>query len=241
MNKAFNIILVLCVLGLLYVTYASVMDDVNGEQEVQVRAREVQKSLLQIAVIEDEYKKQDANDRYCESMDDLIRFCKEGRLAYVVEEGILTADQMDGKVGGLALTDSIAAAIVARGNQAEIAKYGLQGFKRDTMWVNIVDSLRKHERFSETWNPEDIKFIPFSDGKVFDIQVFDDVTRSGLPICTMEARAEYETYMSGLGSYGDRQIRNLREAAEQQGKFAGLKIGGIGNDNWNNNAGNWEQ
>lgn len=240
MNKAFNIVLTLCVLGLLYVTVASVMDDVNGGKEIEARANDVKARLKQIAVIEEEYKKQSPTNEYCENLDELIRFCKEGRLASILEEGVLTADQMDGKVGGLELTDSIAAAIVARGNAAEIAKYGLEGFRRDTVWTNVMDSIIHLENFDEDFNPDNLKFIPHSDGQVFDMQVFNDVTRSGASICTMEARAPYTSYMSGLGSYGDRQIRNLNEAAEEQGRYAGLKIGGIGNDNWNNNAGNWE-
>ena len=51
----------------------------------------------------------------------------------------------------------------------------------------------------------------------------------------MECRAPYAAYLKGLS---EREIYNLTDAAEKQGRYAGLKIGDLTTPN--NNAGNWE-
>jgi len=51
----------------------------------------------------------------------------------------------------------------------------------------------------------------------------------------MECRAPYSAYLKGLS---EREIYNLTDAAEKQGRYAGLKIGDLMTPN--NNAGNWE-
>lgn len=247
MKNIFVVILALCAVGMAFISYRSIMDDEDAQALVELRSNAVKARLKQLAVIEEEYKKQHPEALYCENLDTLIAFVMEGKLPVVLEEGVLTEKQMDD-----GWTDAKAAALVASGDMAAIQAAGLEGFRRDTTWTAIVDSLRNYRDgdvliFGSEFDFNNIKFIPYSgedhtpNGTVpFDMQVYPDVTRSGAPICTMEARAPYAEFLSGMGSAGDRKMKYLLEVAEERGNYEGLKIGGIGNDNWNNNAGNWD-
>ena len=247
MKNIFVGVLAICALGMAYISWRSIQDDEDAQAIVEHRSNAVKARLKQIAVIEEEYKKQNVDAQYCENLDTLIAFVLNGSLPVVLEEGVLTEKQMDD-----GWTESKAAALVASGDMAKIAAAGLQGFRRDTTWVPIADSLRNYKDgdkiiFGADFDFNAIKFIPYSGedhsemGSVpFDMQVYPDVTRSGSPICTMEARAPYTEFLSGISAAGDRKLKYELEKAEARGNYEGLKIGGIGNDNWNNNAGNWD-
>ncbi|MCF0184048.1 MAG: hypothetical protein HUK01_06910, partial [Bacteroidaceae bacterium] len=120
-----------------YISWRSIQDDEDAQAIVEHRSNAVKARLKQIAVIEEEYKKQNAEYQYCENLDTLIAFVLNGRLPVVLEEGVLTEKQMDD-----GWTEEKAAALVASGDMAKIAAAGLQGFRRDTTWVPIADSLR---------------------------------------------------------------------------------------------------
>lgn len=247
MKNIFIGVLALLSVGLAFITYRSIMDDEDATALVVARQTAVKARLKQIAVIEEEYKKQHPEQMFCEDLDQLIDFVKKGKLPVVLEEGVLTEKQMDD-----GWTDEKAAALVHSGDIAKIKAAGLEGFRRDTVWTPMIDSLLRYKDgdkviFPADFNIDDIKFIPYSgddhtpNGTVpFEMQVYNDVTRSGAPISTMEARAAYEIFLTGMGNAGDRKMKYLIEVAEERGNYEGLKIGGIGNDNWNNNAGNWD-
>ena len=247
MKNFFVGLLAVCAIGMAYISWRSIQDDEDAQAAVDHRANAVKARLKQIAVIEEEYKKQNAEQYYCEDLDSLIDFVNNGKLPVVLEEGVLTEKQMDD-----GWTDETAAALVHSGNMDAIRAAGLENFRRDTTWISIADSLRKYKDgdkfiFGPDFDFSKIKFIPYSgeehtaDGSVpFDMQVFPDQTRSGSFICTMEARAPYTEFLSGISAAGDRKLKYELEKAEARGNYEGLKIGGIGNDNWNNNAGNWD-
>ena len=163
-------------------------------------------------------------------MDVLIDFVKTGKLPVVMKQGLLTEDQMN-----KGLTESKAAAIVNSGDQAAIVANGLEGFRRDTIWVSLQDSLYNYEGFVA----DSMRYIPFSEGDTFEIIACPNTTRSGSIIQVMECNAPDSSFLKGMGKAGKRLIYNRNEEANAKGAYAGLKIGDAGN-NWNNNAGNWE-
>jgi hypothetical protein len=122
---------------------------------------------------------------------------------------------------------------VARGNAAEIAANGLQGFRRDTTWVNLADSL-----FGEGFDADSLRYIPYAEGDTFHLETMLTVTRSGTQQYVMECSAPDESFLKNLGRNGERLIVNRRQLADDMGAYPGLKIGDL--YNWNNNAGNWE-
>ncbi len=236
MKKVINVILGIAALAMLFICYRSIADRQDFEAEVKQREADVKARLMDIRKAENAFKEQNPQIGFCADWDSLIAFIKEGKLPVVVKQGVLTEDQME-----KGLTDSKAAAIVARGDAAEIAANGLQGFRRDTAWVSLLDSLYGHK---ENFNVEDIRYIPHSDAdggekKEFDLIAVWIKTKSDAIIPVMECAAEVGTYIVGESKNWSREASNQRKIAEGMGNYPGLKIGEAGL-NWNNNAGNWE-
>ena len=229
MKKVINVILGICVIGLLFICYRSIKDTENFDATVEARENVVKARLMEIRSAEEAYKAQH-DGVYCADWSELIKFVKEGKLPVVMKQGVLTEEQMN-----KGLTESKAAAIVNSGDQAAIAAAGLQHFKRDTVWVSLIDSLYNYEGFVA----DSLCYIPYSEGDTFEIIACPNTTRSGTIIQVMECNAPDSSFLKGMGKQGKRLIYNRAEEANAKGAYAGLKIGDAGN-NWNNNAGNWE-
>ena len=229
MKKVINVILGICVVGLLYICWRSIKDTEDFDATVAARENVVKARLMEIRSAEEAYKAQH-DGVYCSDWSELIKFVKEGKLPVVMKQGVLTEDQMN-----KGLTESKAAAIVNGGDAAAIAAAGLQGFKRDTIWVSLLDSLYNYEGFVA----DSLCYIPFSQGDTFEIIACPNTTRSGTIIQVMECNAPDSSFLKGMGKAGQRLIYNRNEEANAKGAYPGLKIGDAGN-NWNNNAGNWE-
>ena len=229
MKKVINVILGICAVGLLFVCWRSIRDTEDFDAEVAARENVVKARLMEIRSAEEAYKAQHDGE-YCADWSVLIDFVKTGKLPVVMKQGLLTEDQMN-----KGLTESKAAAIVNSGDQAAIVANGLEGFRRDTIWVSLQDSLYNYEGFVA----DSMRYIPFSEGDTFEIIACPNTTRSGSIIQVMECNAPDSSFLKGMGKPGQRLIYNRAEEANAKGAYAGLKIGDAGN-NWNNNAGNWE-
>lgn len=232
MKKLINVVLGICALAMLWICYRSIADQQNFEAEVKQREADVKARLIEIRKAQEAYKEQ--YKEYCGNWDSLITFIKEGKLPTVIKQGVLTEEQME-----KGMTEAKAAAIVNRGNQAEIAANGLQEFRRDTTWVSLIDSL-----YPAGYQADEIRYIPYSDAnggekKEFDLMAVWIKTKSDAIIPVMECGAEVESYICGESKLWSREAANQREIAEGMGNYPGLKIGEAGL-NWNNNAGNWE-
>lgn len=229
MKKVTNLILGICALGLLYICWRSIQDTEDFDATVAARENVVKARLMEIRSAEEAYKAQH-DGVYCADWSVLIDFVKTGKLPVIMKQGVLSEDQMN-----KGLTESKAAAIVNSGDAAAIAAAGLQGFRRDTIWVSLQDSLYNYEGFVA----DSMRYIPFSEGDTFEIIAVPNTTRSGTIIQVMECNAPDSSFLKGMGKAGQRLIYNRNEEANAKGAYAGLKIGDAGN-NWNNNAGNWE-
>ena len=229
MKKVINAILGVCALLLLFICWRSIQDDQDFNAEVAIRENVVKARLLQIRAAEEAYKAQNEGV-YCADWNVLINFVKNGRLPIVKKQGVLSDEQME-----KGLTEDSAAMIVNSGNTKLIEANGLQDFRRDTIWVSLIDSLYREEGFVA----DSLRYIPFSMGDTFEIIACPNTTRSGSIIQVMECNAPDSSYLKGMGKMGDRLINNRAEEADAKGAYPGLKIGDAGN-NWNNNAGNWE-
>ena len=229
MKKVINGILAVCVLALLFICWRSIQDDQDFNAEVRNRESVVKARLLQIRSAEEAYKLQHEGT-YCADWSVLIDFVKNGRLPIIMKQGVLSEAQMD-----KGLTEAKAAAIVNSGDEKAIIENGLQDFRRDTVWVSLIDSLYKEDDFVA----DSLRYIPFSKGDTFELIACPNTTRSGTIIQVMECNAPDSSFLKGMGKMGDRLIYNRAEEADAKGAYPGLKIGDAGN-NWNNNAGNWE-
>lgn len=230
MRKGINAVLAVCAVLLAVICWRSIQDDINFDAEVAYREAQVKARLLQIKDAEEAYKQQNVENAYCADWDVLTDFIKNGKLPVVIKEGVLSDEQME-----KGLTEAKAAAIINGGDAKAIAEYKLEGFRRDTMWVSLVDSLYKGMNL----NVDSMRYIPFAEGDTFEIIACPTTTKSGSIIQVMECNAPVASYLKNMGKLGDRMIRNRNIEAEEMGNFPGLRIGEAGNG-WNNNAGNWE-
>ena len=80
MKKIFNALLVLCVIGLLFICWRSIQDDIDFKSEITVRENAVKARLLQIRAAQEEFKLQSPEAAYCDSLWKLVEFVRN-RLA----------------------------------------------------------------------------------------------------------------------------------------------------------------
>ena len=227
MKTVFNIVLGLCVIALVYICYASIMGPINFENAKKHRDKAVVARLIDIRKAQAEYR--NIYKQYTASFDTLIDFVKNQKLPFVMKVGQLTDKQLED-----GLTEKKAMAIINKaqktGKYDEVKKWGLENFKRDTMWVAVMDTV-----YPKGFNPDSMKYIPHGNGAIFEMNVKNDTAKSGAPVFLFEVKAPYETYLGGLDK---QEIINLKDLNEKLGRYSGLMVGSI--DNPNNGAGNWE-
>jgi len=246
--------IVICVLSIAAVVMAyfcvtSVTTPIKFENTRAEREVAVIKNLVDLRTAEVEYHHQ--KGVFTASADTLLMFLKTAPKKEVMKEGSLTDKQLEAgltepkavkilneakkkalKKNAFEDNDALYAYIWA--NDAEVIKNGLQGFRRDTIELNMLQALYKGE-FDEN-SIDNIVIIPFSNGQRFEIEVNNDYkTSQGIRVPLFEARAPFESY---LGDLNKQELINLIDKENKLDHYAGLKVGDIYAPN--NNAGNWE-
>lgn len=212
MNKIIKIVLHVVFLGtivfLAYMLYESIMEPIRFQEQYDKRKAAIVNRLKQIRDMQVAYKA--INNKYTGSFDTLIDFAKNGNMKLVKMEG--------------SLSDSL---LKEGWTEAKAIKAGI--IKRDTVYVAIKDTLCKE------YDPDSLRFVPFTDNQKFEMGASSITTSSGLVIPVFEASVTNRVFLKGL----DNQQRiNMDKDAEQLGRFPGLKVGSL--EEANNNAGNWE-
>ena len=228
MKTVINIVLALCAIGLVYVCYGSIMGPINFENTKKAREKEVIARLINIRKAQVEFRTVNEG-KYTASFDTLIDFVKNGKLPLVRKEGSLTDAQLEA-----GMTEKKAMKLIDKakktGNWKEVEKEGLMNFKRDTMWVAVLDTI-----FPKGFNADSLRYVPFGNGTEFEMVTRSDTTKSGAPLNLFQAQTPYETY---IGDLDHQQLVNLKDVQTKLGKYCGLRVGDI--ETPNNNAGNWE-
>ena len=228
MKTVFNIVLVLCAAALIYICYNSIMGPINFENAKKDREKAVIARLIDIRKAQQEYRTLN-HGMYTDKFDTLIDFVKNQKLPFVMKVGQLTDDQLES-----GLTEKKAMAIINKakktGKYDEVKKNGLENFKRDTMWVAVLDTI-----FPKGFNADSMRYVPFGNGAQFEMAIKNDTAKSGAPFCLLEVKTPYDVYLNGLDK---QEIANLKDLQTKLGKYSGLMIGSL--ETANNNAGNWE-
>ncbi|MGL5958634.1 MAG: hypothetical protein ACRCZY_00520 [Phocaeicola sp.] len=228
MKTVLNIVLAACVVGLIYVCYGSIMGPIQFEKMRKSREKEIIARLINIRKAQLEYRGLNSGV-YTASFDTLIDFVKTGKLPFVMKEGALSDTQLEA-----GMTEKKAMAIINKakktGNFKEVEKEGLQNFKRDTMWVAVLDTV-----FGKGFNADSLRYVPFGNGAQFEMFTRNDTTKTGAPLRLFQAQTPYTVY---LGELSKQQLLNVIDIQSKLGKYCGLKVGDI--EHPNNNAGNWE-
>ncbi len=228
MKTVINIVLAVCVIGLIYVCFNSIMGPINFDDAKKSREKEVIARLIDIRKAQLEYRNLH-NGQYTASFDSLIDFVKTAKLPFVRKEGVLTDAQLEA-----GMTEKKAMDIINKaqktGNWKEVEKEGLMDFKRDTLWVSVTDTI-----YGPGFNADSMRYVPFGNGAEFEMETRCDTTKSGAPLNLFQAQTPYDAYLSGLNA---QELLNLKDLQTKLGKYCGLRVGDI--EQPNNNAGNWE-
>ena len=235
---------VMCYFCVTSVTTPIKFENTRAEREVTVI-----KHLVDLRTAEVEYHHQ--KGVFTASYDTLLTFLKTAPKKEVMKEGSLTDKQLEA-----GLTEHKAVKILNEAkkkalkknqfedadalyayiweNDKDVISNGLAGFRRDTIELNMLQSLYKGEYDENTIDR--IVEIPFSEGKRFEIEVNNDYkTSQGIRVPLFEARAPFESY---LGDLNEQELVNLVDRENKLEHYPGLKVGDVYAPN--NNAGNWE-
>ena len=228
MKAVINILLGLCVCALVYICYASIMGPIEFEQEQKFREKKVIARLMDIRKAQQEYRMRNEG-KYTASFDTLIEFVKTQKIPFIMKEGGLNDKQLE---EGLSERKAMAIVNKARktGNWAEAKAAGLENFKRDTMWVAIMDTI-----FPKGFDADSLRYVPFGNGAQFEMATKNSTTKSGAPIYLLEVKTPYDVYLNGLDQ---QEIANMKDLQIKLNKYPGLMVGSL--ETPNNNAGNWE-
>ena len=228
MKTVINAILALCAIALVYICYGSIMGPINFDKEKAIRDKAIIARLIDIRSAHQEYRLTHEG-AYTASFDTLIHFVKTAKLPFIMKIGSLTDEQLNN-----GMTEKKAMAIIEKakktGNWKDVEKEGLTNFRRDTMWVAVMDTI-----FAKGFNPDSLAYVPYGNGAKFEMAIRKDTTKSGAPLNLFQAQVAYDVY---LGDLDKQQLVNLKDMQEKLGKYLGLKVGDI--EQPNNNAGNWE-
>ena len=228
MKVTLKILLAVAVVLLAYMCYRSIMGPIEFKDERDRRENLIKARLIDIRKAQQEYRTVHAG-AYTASFDSLIDFVKTAKLPFIMKVGALTDDQLNN-----GMTEKKAMELINKakktGNWSEVEKAGLQNFRRDTMWVAVMDTI-----FSKGFNPDSLSFVPYGNGAKFEMAIRKDTTKSGAPLNLFQAQVSYDVYLSDLNR---QELINLKDTQEKLGKYCGLRVGDI--EQPNNNAGNWE-
>lgn len=228
MKHVLNLFLAAVALVLIYLCYASVMGPIEFEEAKKQRDAAVIARLMDIRKAQLEYRTMH-EQQYTASFDSLIQFVKTQKLPFIFKQGELNDKQLED-----GLTEKKAIAIINKAKKTnrydEVKKWGLENFKRDTMWVAVLDTI-----FPKGFNADSLRYVPFGNGAQFEMAIKNDTAKSGAPFCLLECKTPYEVYLNGLDQ---QEIANLKDMQTKLERYAGLKIGSL--ETANNNAGNWE-
>ena len=228
MKVTLKVLLAAAIVVLAYLCYKSITGPIEFNDTKDARDKAIIARLMDIRKVQIEYK--NVHKSHAGSFDDLIKFLKEEKLPTVIKEGVLTDEQLE-----KGMTEKKAVAMVEKaektGNWSEVEKNGLKGFKRDTVWVLAKDTL-----LGKDYDVEAIRYVPDAPQQVeFHMDTATLKSGSGYEIKVFVCEVPFDQYLNDL----DPQLEfNLKDKAEKQGKYPGLRVGSL--EEINNNAGNWE-
>ena len=247
-----NTLLVIGVIFMAFICVKSVVTPIQFEEERAVRETKVIANLISLRTAEAQFRLD--KGYFTADLDSLVEYLKTTPKKEVFKVGSLTEKQLED-----GLTENKAAKILERARlkaqrkmkfqgadsldllynyiweqDREVKATGLQGFRRDTILTNMIQSLYKGQYTEETIG--EIIYIPFTDNLKFEIETNNQYTdNNGIRVPIKEIRAHYDTYLHDL----NKQERvNLIDKEEKLDHYPGLKIGSL--DAPNRNAGNWE-
>ncbi len=231
MKLTIRILLGIAILFMVYLCVFSILTPIQFEEARAARQEAIIKNLVSLRTAELEFR--NTKGYFTSDLDSLILFLQTTPKKEVLKEGALTEKQLEA-----GMTEHKAVRMVERakrtGNWREVKRNGLEGFRRDTIEVNMIQSLYKGAYTEETIG--EIIYIPYSNGQKFELETNNGYTTSkGIKVPIFEIRAPFTTWLS---DQNQQELVNLIDRETKLEHYAGLKVGSV--DAPNNNSGNWE-
>jgi hypothetical protein len=252
MKIVIRVLLGIAVVFMAYLCVNSVVTPIRFEEARVQREVKVINNLISLRTAEAQFRLD--KGYFTADLDSLIDYLKTTPKKEVYKVGSLTEKQMED-----GMTENKAAKILERARlkaqrkmkfqgtdsldllynyiwekDREVKATGLQGFRRDTILTNMIQSLYKGQYTEETI--DEIVYIPYTDNVKFEVETNNGYTTSqGIKVPIFEIRAHYNTYLHDLNN---QERVNLIDKEEKLDHYPGLKVGSV--DAPNNNAGNWE-
>ena len=234
MKKIVNIVLTLCVVGLVYICVGSIMGSINFGKVREAREKQIIARLIDIRTAQVAFRDLHQG-QYTDNFDELIEFVKNDSLPFVKKVGELSDKQLED-----GLTESKAVKLINEARYAkkpaiakrkwqEAEKAGLvklnkKGeveeylFSRDTMWVLALDTL-----YPKGFNADSLRYVPFGNGAEFELRTgCDSSSKSGNKLYLFEAKTPYRAYLDGVNKD---ELNNLIDFQEELGRYPGLQVG----------------
>ena len=240
------------VIFMAFICVNSVVTPIKFEEARVQREAKVINNLVSLRTAEAQFRLD--KGYFTADLDSLIDYLKTAPKKEVFKVGSLTEKQLEN-----GMTETKAAKILERArlkaqrrmkyqgadslnllynyiweNDREVKAEGLQGFRRDTILTNMIQSLYKGQYTEE--HIGEIVYIPYTDNVKFEVETNNGYTTSqGIKVPIFEIRAHYNTYLHDLNN---QERVNLIDKEEKLEHYPGLKVGSV--EAPNNNAGNWE-
>lgn len=228
MKNVLKVLLIIAAVGLAYISYRSIMGPIEFSEVRSAREKEIVARLIDIRTAQIEYRN-NHEGAYADNFDSLIDFLKNAKMPIIMKQGELDDAQLE-----RGLTEDKALEMIKKaektGRWGDVDKEGLRGFRRDTSWIALLDTI-----YPKEFQVDSIPFVPFGNGAKFELLTSCDTTKSGSAQYLFEARTPYETYLQDIN---DQELANLIYQMKKMDRYCGLKVGDV--ENPNNNAGNWE-
>lgn len=234
MKNVLNVLLILAIAGLAWVSYKSIDGPISFKHTKAERERAIIQQLMDIRTAQVAYKAE--HFAHAGTFDELKDWLENGSVTSVYRLMELTEEQLES-----GMTEEKAVAIVNKAKQtgkwSEAEKAGLSvvkdgvrsSFTRDTIATNAKEKL-----FGSNYDLSKFGVVPGTD-VMFDMDTASVMTASGYDIKIFQANVPYTAYLSDLNEI---ELANLIDRAKQTNKYPGLKVGSL--TEINNNAGNWE-
>ena len=271
-----SLICVLCVAAVIlaFMNVKSVTTPIKFDSTRESREVAIKQHLIDLRAAQEQYRH--VHKKYTDNPDTLIAFLQNTPLKSVSKEGSLgdkqlellksSGEQAERKVLNIFAdaekrvrnnkklkdkdfsNDSVLYSEIWK--DSEVLKYGLDSmrFRRDTMFVNMIDSLY-HGRYDQE-SIKDLVIIPYSKGDTIQFAIGEYYSKQG-PTPLFEMKAPYESYLwdldkQELANLIDKEQGKELKRKDPKGEYGykksdfkvGLKVGDA--EEPNGGHGNWE-
>lgn len=251
-KTVFIAVLSLCIIGLAYFTFESIMQPIRFNSEKDKRYEAVKKRLILIKDVQFTYEEK--YGKFTADWDVLVNFVKNDSIPFVRINGELMEEiskerfEKEFAIYGIEYPDTAPTMFlndakgIAIGLVRNAAPAGLtekeavqKGFViRDTTMVPVYDRIFPKDLYPNGFNVDNIMKVPYNEKEIINLQA-DIVVASASKQPVFEANVANVVILKGLD---EQLIINLNDELKTLNRYQGLKIGDITAPN--GGTGNWD-